>query len=112
MKTSIAIIGIIVALAVGVGAGYSLGKSMNNADTAKAKELQDSITMMKDQAASIKKMAELMKSGGASLQEIGMKYMDDAAVAKGQDLATVGEKYVKENEKAATGNTMNKMMGN
>ncbi|MEK7564826.1 MAG: hypothetical protein AAB501_01145 [Patescibacteria group bacterium] len=59
-----------------------------------------SITMMKEQSVSIQKMAEMMKSGGVTMQELGMKYKDENAVEKGKDLQAVGEKYVKENEKA------------
>ncbi|MEK7629422.1 MAG: hypothetical protein AAB394_02750, partial [Patescibacteria group bacterium] len=62
-----------------------------------------SITMMKEQSVSIQKMAEMMKSGGVTMQELGMKYKDESAVEKGKDMQAIGEKYVKENEKATEG---------
>ena len=67
--------------------------------------------MMKEQSANIQKMAELMKSNGLSMQEMGMKYKDDEAVSGGKDLEMMGDKYMKANTKAIEGNgTMNTMM--
>ncbi|MEK7507807.1 MAG: hypothetical protein AAB602_01860 [Patescibacteria group bacterium] len=111
MKTQTLIIGIVIALVIGVGVGYSFGKSANdNGD--KTQELQDSITMMNEQSASIRKMADMMKSGGAAMQEMGMKYKDDAAVSYGKDLKTIGEKYMKEDAEASGGSGyMRDMMG-
>lgn len=97
MKTTI--IGILIALIIGGGTGYSFGKSMSSGGT-EYKKLQDAITMMKEQSTSIKKMAEMMKSGGIALQELGTMYKDDSAVSKGKDLEAVGQKYVEENTKA------------
>ncbi len=92
------IIIIIVALVTG-DIGYAIGGSGNMEDS----KLQDSITMMKEQSVSIQKMAEMMKSGGVTMQELGMKYKDESAVEKGKDMQAIGEKYVKENEKATEG---------
>ena len=91
------IVSVVLALAIGGGVGYSLGNGMNN-DATKTKQLQDSITMMKEQSAKIQKMAEMMKSGGATLEAAGMKYMDDAAVTAGKDLVAIGEKYLAEDK--------------
>lgn len=108
MKTTV--IGILVALILGGGVGYSAGKSMSN-DGGKTKELQDSVTMMKEQSASIQKMAELMKSSGVAMQQMGMTYKDDGAVSAGKDLEMMGDKYMKENTKAVEGSgTMKSMM--
>ena len=56
--------------------------------------------MMKEQSSSIQKMAEMMKSSGLVMQEMGMKYKDDDAVSKGKDLEMIGVKYKEENVKA------------
>ncbi len=100
MKNIALVLGIIIALIVGGGAGYSFGKSAND-NGAQAKELKDSIAMMKEQSTKIQKMGEMMKSGGIMLQEMGMKYNDDGAVAKGKDMEAFGEKYMGENKKAS-----------
>lgn len=93
------IIIIIVAVVAG-GIGYAFGGSSGGMQD---KKLQESITMMKEQSGNIQKMAEMMKSNGVVMQELGMKYKDETAIEKGKDLQAVGEKYVKENEKATTG---------
>lgn len=109
MKTTI--IGIVIALIIGGGIGYSAGKGMNNKGV-QTKELQDSVAMMKEQSANIQKMAELMKSSGMVMQEMGMTYKDDGAVSGGKDLEMMGDKYMKENAKASTGSgAMKSMMG-
>ena len=109
MKTTV--IGIVIALIIGGGIGYSAGKGMNN-NGAQTKELQDSVTMMKEQSVSIQKMAELMKTSGVAMQEMGMTYKDDSAVSAGKDLEMMGDKYMKENTKAVEGNgAMKSMMG-
>ena len=108
MKTTV--IAIVISLIIGGGIGYSSGKGMNN-NSAQTKELQDSVTMMKEQSASIQKMAELMKSSGVAMQEMGMTYKDDGAVSRGKDLEMMGDKYMKENVKASAGSdTMKSMM--
>ena len=56
--------------------------------------------MMKEQSSSIQKMAEMMKSSGLVMQEMGTKYNDDEAISKGKDLQMIGEKYMVENAKA------------
>lgn len=112
MKTTTFVIGIIIALIIGTGAGYSLGKGTGN-DSGENKELQDSITMMKEQSATIKKMAEIMTTSGLMMQTIGATYKDDMVVSKGKDLEMMGEKYVGENTKASESNgTMKNMMEN
>ena len=97
MKTTI--IGILIALIIGGGIGYSFGKGMSSGG-ADSKKLQDAITMMKEQSTSIQKMAEMMKSSGVLMQDLGMKYNDDSLLSKGKDLEAVGQKYVEENTKA------------
>lgn len=99
MKNSTLVIGIVIALIVGTGAGYVFGKGSND-NNGDAKKLQDATTMMREQSANIKEMADMMTSGGVALQEMGMKAKDDAAVATGKDLEAVGKKYVEENAKA------------
>ena len=76
MKTTTSIISFAIALIVGAGVGYFLAIGTEDHDT-QTKKLQDSITMMKEQATDIQKMAELMKSSGSAMQEMGMKYKDD-----------------------------------
>ena len=111
MKTTTAVIVVVITLIVGGGIGYSFGKGMNNS-SAQTKELQDSVAMMKEQSANIQKMAELMKSGGVAMQEMGIAYKDDSAVSGGKDLEMMGEKYMKDNLKATEGSgTMKSMMG-
>lgn len=106
------VLGIVAALVVGGGIGYSLGKGTNNNEAA-AKDLQDSITMMKDQSTTIQKMAEMMKLSGAVMQEMGIKYHDNEAVSDGKDLEMMGGKYIKEDTKASEGSeVMKEMMGN
>ncbi|OGH92592.1 MAG: hypothetical protein A2534_02580 [Candidatus Magasanikbacteria bacterium RIFOXYD2_FULL_39_9] len=110
MKTTTFTIGIIIALAVGGGIGYSSGKNINN-NSAQTKELQDSIAMMKEQSASIQTMATMMKTGGSMMQEMGMELKNDGAVSKGKDMEMMGEKYMKENIKASeSSGTMKNMM--
>lgn len=104
------VIGIVIALIIGGGIGYSAGKGMNN-NGAQTKELQDSVTMMKEQSVNIQKMAELMKSSGVAMQQMGMTYKDDSAVSGGKDLEMMGDKYMKANVKASTGSgAMNTIM--
>jgi hypothetical protein len=109
MKTTI--ISIVIALVIGSGAGYSLGTSANDTSS-QAKELQDSVAMMKEQSASIRKMGGMMKSSGIMMQEMGMQYKDDNAVSQGKDLEMMGKKYMEEDEKALEGSGgMKNMMG-
>jgi hypothetical protein len=108
MKT--AIIGILAALIIGGGVGYSFGKGMND-NVVEAKKLQDAITMMKEQSSNILKMGEMMKSSGLAIQEMGMKYKDEDMAAAGKDLEAVGKKYIEENAKATEKDvTMKKSM--
>lgn len=99
MKTTTLIISIVISLVIGGSIGYFSGKSTND-NGAQTKKLQDSVTMMKEQSLSIKKMAEMMKSSGLVMQEMGTKYKDDEAISKGKDLQMIGEKYIVENAKA------------
>lgn len=98
MKNTTLVIGII-ALLVGVGTGYSFGKGPSN-NSSNTKKLSDSVSMMKEQSVSIQKMGEMMVSSGTLMQEIGMKYKDDAVITKGKDLEVVGNKYIAENTKS------------
>ena len=99
MKTTILAISIVISLIIGGSVGYFSGKGIND-NSVQTKKLQDSITMMKEQSSSIQKMAEMMKSSGLVMQEIGTKYKDDEAISKGKDLQMIGEKYMVENAKA------------
>ena len=99
MKTTILAISIVISLIIGGSVGYFSGKGIND-NSVQTKKLQDSITMMKEQSSSIQKMAEMMKSSGLVMQEIGTKYKDDEAISKGKDLQMIGERYMVENAKA------------
>ena len=68
--------------------------------------------MMKEQSSKIQKMSEMMKSGGAALQEIGMKYNDEEATMKGKDLEAVAAKYMDENKKSECSGSMKQIMEN
>ena len=92
MKTTL-IIGVVLALVIGGGIGYVSGKSGNDM-SAHTKELEDSVTMMKEQTANMQTMAGMMKSGGVKMQEMGMQYKDDVAVSKGKDMEAMGAKYM------------------
>lgn len=94
------VLGIMIALIIGVGAGYSFGKGKND-NSASIKELQDSVTMMNEQAVTIQKMAEIMRSGGTMMREIGAQYNENEAMMKGKDLEVMGEKYMMEVMKSA-----------
>lgn len=97
MKTTI--IAVLITLVIGGGAGYLSGKSgADNGD--QTKKLADSVSMMKEQSANIQKMAEMMKTDGLAMQEIGTKYKDEMVVSKGKDLEMVGAKFMDENVKA------------
>lgn len=107
MKTQIT--GIAIALIVGGIGGYLVGGSGTNSDDY-AKREKESIVMMKDQAATIKKMAEIMKTGGTMMQTMGMQYKNEEAVTTGKDLEMMGSKYI--STASTTGsNSMNQMMG-
>lgn len=105
------ILSIVIALIIGGGAGYVFGKS-GDTSMADAKKLQDSVSMMKEQSAAIKKMGEMMKSSGGMLQTVGMKYNDEEVVASGKDMEAVGTKYLGENAKAEGSGSMKQTMGN
>lgn len=94
MKTII--IAVVVGVVAGVG-GYFIGNN-GGASAADVKKLQNSITMMKEQSATIKKMGEMMKSAGDMMQTFGTQYKNEEAVTSGKDLFAVGAKYLKENE--------------
>jgi|CXWL01.1.fsa_nt_gi hypothetical protein len=103
------ILGIVAALVIGAGGGYVTGKGADNSQT-DVKKLQDVTSMMNEQSTSIKQMGEMMKTTGLSIQDVGMKYKDDALVAEGKDLQVVGEKYLKENTTKAAEGGMKQMM--
>ncbi|MBI5220309.1 MAG: hypothetical protein HY978_00535 [Candidatus Liptonbacteria bacterium] len=107
---STTIIGIVIALILGGVGGYVFGKGSGNPGEPD-KKLQDSIAMMKEQSSNIRKMGEIMKSGGAAMQEMGMKYKDDAAVNLGKDLEVFGDKYLQADAKATkSDDSMKKVM--
>jgi F420-0:gamma-glutamyl ligase-like protein len=110
MKTTTIIIGALIALIVGGATGYAFGRAGINDDT-QTKKLQDSVVMMKEQSANIRKMGEMMKSAGVVMQELGMKYKDEEVIAKGKDLEVVGGKYIAEDTKATeSSNSMKETM--
>lgn len=87
---------ITIALIVGLGGGYLIGKSSANNEM----NMQMSTNTSSDMTAhmeSMKKMAEMMKTSGMMMQETGMKYKDDAVTIKGKDMEVVADKYMKEN---------------
>ena len=99
MKTTTLVISIVLSLIIGGSVGYFSGKGTND-NIVQTKKLQDSITMMKEQSSSIQKMAEMMKSSGLVMQEMGTTYRDDEVISRGKDLQMIGEKYMVENAKA------------
>ncbi len=104
------IIGIVIALILGGVGGYVFSKGSSNPGEPD-KKLQDSIAMMKEQSSNIRKMGEMMKSSGVAVQEMGMKYKDDAAVNLGKDLEVFGNKYLQADAKASgSDTTMKKVM--
>ncbi|MDO8558698.1 MAG: hypothetical protein Q7S09_06000 [bacterium] len=109
MKNITIALAILIALSIGGAAGYSFGRGANDG-SAENKELQDSITMMKEQSATIEKMGEMMKSAGEAMQTMGLKYNDEEAVMKGRDLEAVGAKYMGENEAQEGSGSMKQMM--
>ena len=112
MENKTLILSVIISLAIGFGTGYSLQKnSIDNG--AKDQELQDSITMMKEQSGAIQKMSGMMKTSGVMMQEMGMKYKDEDLGNTGKDMEMMGEKYMQDqNLNSGTGASMNHMMGN
>lgn len=83
------------------GGGYVMGKS-GNTSAQDAKKMQDSITMMKEQSATISKMGEMMKTNGALMQEAGMKFNDESMQMSGKDMQALAAKYIKDNESQTT----------
>ena len=108
MKTIIIVI--IVGVVAGVGGYFAGGGRGTNASD--AEKIQDSITMMNEQSATIKKMGEMMKSAGDMMQTFGTQYKNDEAVTSGKDLSAVAEKYLKDNETEASHSEMMKEMMN
>ena len=96
-KTILAVIIVLVVILVGVG-GYFIGNSMASSGQ-DSKKLQDAKDMMKEQSADIKKMGEAMDASGKMMQELGVKYKDDALVSSGKDMTAVAEKFMKDDEK-------------
>ena len=98
-----------IALIIGGGGGYALGK--NSAGTQKGDtKLQDAIAMMQDQSSSIRQMSDMMKSGGLMMEEMGVKYKDDKLVEEGKDMQAIGERNQSSNEMRASEGSMQQMM--
>lgn len=92
MKTNQIII-IALALIIGLGGGYYAGKSSGSSAS------EGSVTMMagmsmEEHDTGMKKMAEMMKTGGVMMQEMGTKYSNQEAVVMGKDMEMVGAKYM------------------
>jgi hypothetical protein len=107
MKTII-IAGVVGVIAI-VG-GYFAGNN-GGINATDAKKIQDSVIMMREQSATIKKMGEMMQSAGEMMQALGTRYKDDEAVTSGKDLSAVATKYLKETKTEPNGSgTMKEMM--
>ena len=105
------IIAIVLVVLAGVS-GYFTG-SNDNASGVDIKKLEDSVIMMKEQSATIKKMGEIMKTNGVMMQDLGTKYKDEGLVMGGKDMMTIGEKYMKDDENQTTKDApMKQIMGN
>lgn len=102
------ILGVLVSLVIGTGVGYTLGNNSSDVGMNK-KDAQASIAMMKDQTATIEKMATMMKNAGVSLEKWSTKYSDNDMVMMSKDMQAVSQKYMKA---ADTTGSMGKMMGN
>lgn len=100
---------VIVSLIIGGVIGYTMNGGNAGPSAIDAKKLQDSIAMMKDQAGSIKSMAEMMRANGAMMQELGMKYKDDQLTNGGKDLGIIADKYLKA-ANATSSSMMDQMM--
>ena len=98
MKITTLFISILVALIIGTGAGFVLGK-VGGSGGADTKKLQSAISMMKEQSSIIQKMGDMMISSGLSMQEHGVEHKDDELKIGGKDLVAVGKKYMEENVK-------------
>ncbi len=106
------IITIVLVVLAGVG-GYFAGKSGNMDSSVNAKKLQDSVTMMNEQSAVIKKMGEMMIESGVMMQKTKEEHNDEAIIMKGKDLEAVGAKYIKDDESQTIKDAqMKQIMGN
>ena len=92
---------ITIALIIGLGGGYLLGKSSANNEMDMQMSANTSSGDMTAHMESMKKMAEMMKSSGAIMQEIGTKYENSDALTKGKDLEMMGIKYTAENKNSS-----------
>jgi len=99
MKNITLVIGIIIALTIGAGAGYSFGKGSKD-NMVEMKKMEDAISMMKEQSVSIQKMGEMMISSGMAEQKMGIMYKDEMMISGGKDLEAFGKKYIEENIKS------------
>jgi uncharacterized protein (UPF0333 family) len=110
MKTN-QILSIAIALIIGGVGGYFIGGSNTTNSDAYAKREQEAIVMMKDQATTITKMAQVMKTSGTMMQAVGTQYKNDEAVNTGKDLEMMGTKYLTDTTKTTgTTGSMNSMM--
>lgn len=110
MKTT-QILSVAIALIIGGVGGYFIGGSNTTNSDAYAKKEQEAIVMMKDQANTITKMAQVMKTSGTMMQTIGTQYKNDDAVNTGKDLEMMGTKYLTDTTKTTgTTGSMNSMM--
>ncbi|MFA5830919.1 MAG: hypothetical protein WC878_03770 [Candidatus Paceibacterota bacterium] len=96
------IIGLVIGIALGGFGGFTMGQSSGAGVS--ADKVAETEEMMKTAEASMQEMGKQMLSGGAMMQELGMKYNDDVLISTGKDFIILGEKSQKETEKS------NKMM--
>jgi hypothetical protein len=92
MKTNL-IITIIATLIIGLGGGYYVGKASSSSNSQGATSMMTGMSM-EDHDEGMKKMAEMMKSGGMVMQAMGTKYSNQEAVIMGKDMEMVGVKYM------------------
>jgi hypothetical protein len=104
------IVGIaVIALIVGLGAGYMLGGKSDSKVSGTSTD--DSMSMMMEQSARISQMGEMMKTGAMMMQQAGVKYKDEELVNTGKDMQTIAEKHMGEDSAHLQGDSMTGMMG-
>lgn len=109
MNNTTAILGIIVALAIGGAGGYVTGqKSANTVNTAQVQQMTD---MMKSDGESAIKMGGMMMQAGSMMEEKGAKYNDQDMVMMGKDLSASGKKHQEDGQSMTKGDMMGMTAG-